>query len=207
MLITISITSIISRVFERLITKHITLFLLKNSLLSKHQFGFMSGKSVELQLLACLNKYTSAINDNKYIDIVYFDLKKAFYKVSNIKLLIKLKDIFIIDLFADDTKIHLQSNNISDRQLMQLAINQFLSWSKNWQLDIAPNKTNIMSLNSSVIPTYYIESKLINNCISNKDLGILFDNYLYFDKHIIECCRGALMTINNLFRCFITSDV
>ena len=43
-----------------------------------------------------------------------------------------------------------------------------------------------MSLNSSVIPTYYIESKIINNCISNKDLGIIFDNYLYFDKHIIE---------------------
>ena len=90
---------------------------------------------------------------------------------------------------------------------MQLSINQFLAWSKNWQLDIAPNKTNLMSLNSSVIPTYYIESKLINNCISNKDLGIIFDNYLYFDKHIIECCRGALMTINNLFRYFITSDV
>ena len=42
----ISITSIISRVFERLITTHIKLFLLKNSLLSKHQFGFMSGKSL-----------------------------------------------------------------------------------------------------------------------------------------------------------------
>ena len=55
----------------------------------------MSGKSVELQLLACLNKWTSAINDNKYIDIVYFDFKKAFDKVSHIKLLIKLKDIGI----------------------------------------------------------------------------------------------------------------
>ena len=55
----------------------------------------MSGKSVELQLLACLNKLTSAINDNKYIDIVYFDFKKAFDKVSHIKLLIKLKDIVI----------------------------------------------------------------------------------------------------------------
>ena len=112
-----------------------------------------------------------------------------------------------IDLFADDTKIHLQSNNLSDRKLMQLAINLFLSWSKNWQLDIAPNKTNLMSLNSILVPKYYIENKLINNCISNKDLGIIFDNCLYFDKNVIECCRGALMTINNLFRCFITSDV
>ena len=28
-----------------------------------------------------------------------------------------------IDLFADDTKIHLQSNNLSDRNHMQIAIN------------------------------------------------------------------------------------
>ena len=90
---------------------------------------------------------------------------------------------------------------------MQLAINSFLSWNKNWQLDIAPNKINLMSLNSILVPTYYIENKLINNCISNKYLDIIFDNCLYFDKHIIECCRGALMTINNLCRCFITSDV
>ena len=62
---------------------------------------------------------------------------------------------------------------------------------------LATNKTNLMSLNSILVPTYYIENKLINNCISNKDLGIIFDNYLYFDKHVIECCRGALMTINN----------
>ena len=191
-----------------------------------------------------------------------FDFKKAFDKVSHIKLLIKLKDIGIngnilkwikcfltnrkqslkinhsyskfkdvqsgvpqgsvigpilfiifinditnlftdkikIDLFADDTKIHLKSNKLSDRKLMQLSINSFLSWSKNWQLDIAPNKTNLMSLNSILVPTYYIENKLINNCISNKYLGIIFNNCLYFDMHIIECCRRALMTINNLFR-------
>ena len=53
----------------------------------------MSGKSVELKLLACLNKWTSALNYNKYINNVYFDFKKAFDKVSHIKLLIKLKDI------------------------------------------------------------------------------------------------------------------
>ena len=57
-----------------------------------------------------------------------------------------------------------------------------------------------MSLNSILVPTYDIETQLINNCVSNKDLGIIFENCLYFDNHIIECCRGALMTINNLFR-------
>ena len=86
---------------------------------------------------------------------------------------------------------------------MQLSINSFISWSKNWQLDIALNKTNLIYLNSILVPKYYIENKLINNFISNKDLSIIFDNCLYFDKQIIGCCRGSLMTLDNLFRCFI----
>ena len=55
----------------------------------------MNGKSVLLQLLACLNKCTSAPNDNNYSDIVYFEFKIAFDKVSHIKLLIKFKYIGI----------------------------------------------------------------------------------------------------------------
>ena len=91
----ISITCIMSRVFEKILTNSITSFLFTNSLLSPSQFGFTSGKSVELQLLSCLNTWTSAINDNKFIDIIYFDFKKAFDKVSDRKLLVKIKDIGI----------------------------------------------------------------------------------------------------------------
>ena len=84
-----------SRVFEKILTNSITSFLLTNSLLSPSQFGFTSGKSVELQLLSCLHTWTSEINDNKFIDIIYFDFKKAFDKVSHRKLLVKIKDIGI----------------------------------------------------------------------------------------------------------------
>ena len=61
-----------------MLTNSITSLLFTNSLLSPSQFGFTSGKSVELQLLFCLKTWTSAINDNKFIDIIYFDFKKAF---------------------------------------------------------------------------------------------------------------------------------
>ena len=216
-----------------------------------------------------MNIWTSAINDNKFIDIIYFDFKKAFDKVSHRKILVKIKDngisgniynwiesfltnrkqsvkinytyskfknilsgvpqssvigpiIFIIfindltnlftdkikiELFADDTKIHLQSKNLSDRNHMQIAINSFLSWSNSWQLDIASHKTAIMTLNSIDMPIYYIDNTVIDTSDTHKDLGIQFDKYLYFDKHILYCCRGALLTINNLFRCFLTYDI
>ena len=216
-----------------------------------------------------MKTWTSAINDNKFIDIIYFNFKNAFDKVSHRKLLVKIKNIGIfgniykwiesfltnrkqsvkinytysefknilsgvpqgsvigpilfiifindltnlftdkikIELFADDTKIHLQSKNVSDRNHMQIAINSFLSWSNSLKLDIASHKTAIMTLNSIYMPIYYIYFTVINTCDTHKDLGIQFDKYLYFYKHILYCCRGALLTINNLFRCFLINVI
>ena len=108
-----------------------------------------------------------------------------------------------IELFADDTKIHLQSTNLSDRNHMQIAINSFLSWSNSWQLDIASHKTAIMTLNSINMPIYYIDNTVIDTYDKHKVLGIQFDKYLYFDNNILYCCRGALLTINNLFPFFL----
>ena len=50
----ISITSIISRVFERILVEHINFYLSPtNYIISESQFGFRPGKSVESQLLKC----------------------------------------------------------------------------------------------------------------------------------------------------------
>ena len=49
----ISITSIMSRVFERILVEEINLYLERNSLISDTQFGFRHKKFVELQLLNC----------------------------------------------------------------------------------------------------------------------------------------------------------
>ena len=67
-----------------------------------------------------------------------------------------------IELFADDSKIHIQSKNISDRNHMKLAINSFLSWRYSWQLDIASHKTAIMTLYSIYMPIYYIDNTVID---------------------------------------------
>ena len=86
---------------------------------------------------------------------------------------------------------------------MQIAIHSFLSWSNSWQLDIAYHKITIMTLNSIYMPTYYIDNTVIKTCDTHKYLGIQFDKYLYFYKHILYFCRGALLTINNVFRIYI----
>ena len=51
----ISITCVMCRVLERIIYKQLIFYLKSNNLLTKYQYGFISGKSTELQLTKCLN--------------------------------------------------------------------------------------------------------------------------------------------------------
>ena len=63
----------------------------RNSLISKAQHGFLSGKSTQTQLLECINDWTKSIDNKESIDVFYLDISKAFDTVSHPKLLKKLK--------------------------------------------------------------------------------------------------------------------
>ena len=53
-----------------------------NNLLSNNQFGFIKGRSVNIQLINLLVKWTKHLdnNDNKGIDVIYTNFEKAFDK-------------------------------------------------------------------------------------------------------------------------------
>ena len=210
-------------------------------LLSDSQFGFRSGKSVEIQLLKCYSQWITAIYEHKFIDIIYIDYAKAFDKVSHTKLLVKLCNIgisgnilswiksflfnrsqqvtinnikfdsveiisgvpqgsvigpflfliFINDLvdsidtvinsnlFPDDTKLSLISNNINDRIKLQIAIDQFYNWTIIWQLENAAHKTACLTLGQALVTNFTINNNTILNCILYKDLGINFVKSLF----------------------------
>ena len=50
----ISITCVMCRVLECIISKQLVFYLIPNNLLTKNQYGFISGKSTELQLTKCV---------------------------------------------------------------------------------------------------------------------------------------------------------
>ena len=85
------------RVLERIISKQLIFYLKSNNLLTKYQYGFISGKSTELQLqlqlqlTKCLKCWYNELNNKKCVDIIYIDFAKAFDVVSDEKLLFKLK--------------------------------------------------------------------------------------------------------------------
>ena len=76
--------------FERILSDGINYFLYENRLISDAQYGFVKGRSTEVQLLHCTNSRVKAIDNKRFVDTVYIDFAKAFDKVYHAKLLHKL---------------------------------------------------------------------------------------------------------------------
>ena len=86
----ISLTSVPCKILERIIRDQLTSYLFEHDLLDPNQFGFVSGRSTTLQLLQCLNDWTSTLDAGGSIDTMLVDYAKAFDSVSHTKLLSKL---------------------------------------------------------------------------------------------------------------------
>lgn len=87
----VSITSILCRLFEKVLKNHIISYVLSRGIVSQEQHGFVPGRSVESNLLECLDDWSNAVNNKHSCDIIYFDFAKAFDRVCHRKLLLKLE--------------------------------------------------------------------------------------------------------------------
>ena len=84
----ISLTSVIIKVFERVIRKQIVTFLISNGHLNPTKHGFRGGRSC---LSALLSVFDDVIQLLSTVDMVYLDFTKAFDKVDHGVLLHKIK--------------------------------------------------------------------------------------------------------------------
>ena len=86
----ISITPAICRLFERILADSINYHMRAHNLITDSQYGFVKGRSTELQLLNCTNIWIKSMDQKLFTDTVYIDLANAFDTVSHTKLLHKL---------------------------------------------------------------------------------------------------------------------
>ncbi len=86
----ISLTSVIGKLFERLIKNEIVPYLEDSNLLAQSQHGFRSNHSTVTNLIEYYTKVVDLLDMGESVDVIFFDLKKAFDKVSHPKLLQKL---------------------------------------------------------------------------------------------------------------------
>ena len=88
--IPISLTSVFCKVIETFIKEKIMSHLEEQELLSKKQYGFISGRSTTIQLLNYLDQCIQTIVDGGVVDTIYLDFAKAFDTVPHNRLLKKL---------------------------------------------------------------------------------------------------------------------
>ena len=86
----ISLTSILCKCLEKIIRDYFVEHMKRNKLFSKCQYGFLSGRSVSLQLLYVLEEWTAALENGEEVDCIYTDFMKAFDRVPHKRLLTKM---------------------------------------------------------------------------------------------------------------------
>ena len=120
----VSLTPIICKVFEKFIKNSLNNHLIVNNILSKEQFGFVSGRNTITQLLVTLNDWMSDLDNDVPVDAAYLDFRKAFDTVPHQRLISKLKSYNIkgpilnwINSFLSDRTQFVKINNSSSSNL------------------------------------------------------------------------------------------
>ena len=108
----ITITPVLSKVFEKLMFKRLIIHLNKNNILYKHQFGFRKEHSTELALFELTDSICKALDNGEYCVGIFLDLSKAFDSVDNNILLKKLAHYGIRDVYLSWFKSFLINRKI-----------------------------------------------------------------------------------------------
>ena len=111
----ISLTSVPCKVMERVIVKFLFAHIEGNSLLSEKQFGFRSRHSTIDNLILTYNDVTTSVDQCKVVDLIFFDFKKAFDRVSHAILSEKLVSIGIDSQIVDWIATFLMCRRMSVR--------------------------------------------------------------------------------------------
>ena len=119
----ISITSALSKVFEKVICNQILEHLERNNLLCQIQFGFRAKYSTTNALLYATEKIRSDIDNNKMVAAAFLDLSKAFDSISHEILLEKLEN-----LGFDQIAISLIGSYLSNRTQKVVIQNTSSDW-------------------------------------------------------------------------------
>lgn len=91
----VSLTSIVSKILEHIISHNINSFLDTNSLFTDTQHGFRKKHGCDTQLITTVTDLIDSFDKNLPTDVIVLDFSKAFDVVSHPKLLLKMKAIGI----------------------------------------------------------------------------------------------------------------
>ena len=86
----VSLTSLVCKTLEHILTSQIMKYLEANSILTDVQYGFRSKRSCEAQLFLTIDDFARALDSKLQVDVAILDFAKAFDKVAHARLAQKL---------------------------------------------------------------------------------------------------------------------
>nr|CAD2193654.1 unnamed protein product [Meloidogyne enterolobii] len=109
----ISLLCSTAKILEKILASKLVEHARKNRIFPQEQHGYHMGRSVTTQLLEVMDDLTMALENKKSVDIIYFDLSKAFDTISHERLLSKLKLLNIPDTLTKWLKHYLSNRTFS----------------------------------------------------------------------------------------------
>jgi len=100
----ISLTSIFSKLMERMVVSQILEHLRTHGMISKQQHGFLSKRSTATNMLESLNDWTICFENGYHETVAYVDFAKAFDSVCHRKLIVKLQQYGVTGVLLEWVK-------------------------------------------------------------------------------------------------------
>jgi hypothetical protein len=119
----ISITPLISRIFERLLKQRLSSYLESNDILPNEQFAFRKGLGTNDALLTIVHKIQAALDDGKEVRLAQIDFRAAFDVIIHSGLLYKLRKIGLRGSF-----LSLLEQFLTDRRHRVCVNGSFSDW-------------------------------------------------------------------------------
>ncbi len=105
----VSVLPVFSKLFEKIVYNRIVEFIDKYNILSENQFGFRRNRSTHMAISALVEKFHTAVEDNKFMVGLFIDLSRAFDTISHDILLAKLSMYGIRGVTLDWIKSYLRN--------------------------------------------------------------------------------------------------
>ena len=112
----ISLLSVFSKLFERVILKRLLPILENKNIIPDHQFGFRHKHGIPEQCYRIVQEITKAMENKLYCSAVFLDIRKTFDKVWHCGLLNKIKQLlpvpyyFLIKYYLCDRSFYVHIN-------------------------------------------------------------------------------------------------
>lgn len=171
----VSISSIIPKVFENLVSRQ--LYQILSTIIVENQHGFLKGKSTATNLVSFSEFVTTAIEEGDQVDCVYTDFSKCFDRINHDLLISKLYAIGI----GGNLLSWIKSFHLNRKQKVKLRVSNYSpSSNTNTVSDASDNYNSVYSdeihVNSGCIQGGHFYGILFL-CFVNDIVSILSPNH------------------------------